>query len=151
MSSFGDEVRNNYLDNLLIDCNATAHIIRDKKMFTDFYEKLDGKPNIIELADGTRKTGAIVGKGNAEITIHDSEGITRKFTLYKVLGIPSYKQDILSVHAISEHGSHMSILKKIMLRLKPPVAQLVFNLVQKGKVYFLNNVSIAQHRSRSLI
>ena len=64
--SFGDDVRKNYLDNLLVDCGATAHIICDKNKFTHFDEKFDATAHIIELADEARTTGAVVGKGNAK-------------------------------------------------------------------------------------
>ena len=62
VSSFGDDVRNNYLDNVLVDSDATAHITCDKNKFTHFDKKFDDKAHTIELADGTRTTGAVIGR-----------------------------------------------------------------------------------------
>jgi hypothetical protein len=52
-------------ESLLVDCGATAHIVHDKSKFEKFDDKFDPKNHCIELADGTRTTGIVKGKGRA--------------------------------------------------------------------------------------
>ena len=59
----------------------------------------------IELADGSRTTGIVVGKGVASVNLWDTQGMVQSVELRNALYIPSYKQDIFSVKAATERGA----------------------------------------------
>ena len=89
-------------DSLLVDCGATAHIVNDKSKFCNFADNFDASSHIIELADGTRTSGIVTGKGDANFIINDSSNKPHEIVLKYVLYIPSYHQSILSVQAATE-------------------------------------------------
>ena len=84
-------------DNLLVDCGATVHILNDESKFLNFEENFDSNNHVIELADGTRSSGIVKGRGTAQVNICDATGNMRTISLKKALCIPSYKQNIFSV------------------------------------------------------
>lgn len=52
--------------NLLLDSDATSHIIIDQEKFISFDKKFDAKSHLIELADGS-KANVVIGKCNAKV------------------------------------------------------------------------------------
>ena len=95
-------------DNLLVDCGATAHILNDVNKFVSFENNFDAKNHAIELADGTRSSGIVTAKGNAEVNMCDSNGKINNVTLKKTLCIPTYNQNKFSVQAATENGSSVT-------------------------------------------
>ncbi|KAG1698110.1 Rap1 GTPase-activating protein 2 [Nymphon striatum] len=89
---------------LLVDCGATAHIITEKSKFVNFYDNFNAMNHYIELADGSRTSGIVQGKGDVEICLNDAHGSSRKVLLKNVLFVPSYKQNIFSVQAATDRG-----------------------------------------------
>ena len=73
-----------------------------------FDDKFDSDKHFIELADGSRTNGIVQGRGKAQVLIHDSKGSERKVILENALYVPSYKQDIFSVHAATCKGASVS-------------------------------------------
>ena len=59
---------------LLVDTGATAHIISEKEKFVNFDENFNPKKHMIELADGSRTSDIVQGKGDAYLMLHDSSG-----------------------------------------------------------------------------
>ena len=55
----------NMFKTILVDTGASAHIINDKEKFVRFDENFDSKHHSIELADGSRATNVVKGKGDA--------------------------------------------------------------------------------------
>ena len=55
--------------------------------------------NVIELADGTRCTGVVKGKGVATMFLTTSDGVQHEVMLVDALYVPSYKLNIFSVQA----------------------------------------------------
>lgn len=131
----------NYVQNdcILVDCGATAHIITDESKFISFDERFDPKDHVIELADGSRSSGIVAGRGNAKVNIYDVNGNPCKFLLQDALYIPSYSQDIFSVQAATSKGASV--------RFNPNCAELrapngiTFDVTKRGRLYYLNNVS----------
>ena len=139
---------NSNSDNLLVDCGATVHIINDKSKFIKFDDNFDAENHTIELADGTRTTGIVTGKGNAKIDICDSDGNIHNVVLEKALCVPSYKQNIFSVQAATENGSSVNFTPSSS-ELKAPNGT-TFNIIKSGKLYYFNNVRCSNSTSRSL-
>ena len=94
----------NMFKTILVDTGASAHIINDKEKFVRFDENFDSKHHSIELADGSRATNVVKGKGDAQILLHDIHGNESCVVLKNSLYIPSYEQDILSVTSVTENG-----------------------------------------------
>ena len=97
-----DPIHNDFqhvCSSLLVDCGATAHIVNDESMFTKFDEDFDAQKHVIELADGTRCTGVVKGKGVATMFLTTSDGVQHEVMLADALYVPSYKQNIFSVQA----------------------------------------------------
>ena len=89
-------------NNLLVDCGATADIITDKSKFKIFDANFEHNSHSIELADGSRTTGIVVGKGVASVNLWGTHGMVQSVELRTALYIASYKQDIFSVKAATE-------------------------------------------------
>lgn len=84
---------------LLVDSGASAHILTSEGAFIRFDETFQPKNHVMELADGTRTSGIVQRKGDAEIDLPDSEGRVVRVRLTDTLLIPGYPQNILSVEA----------------------------------------------------
>ena len=52
-------------EHLLVDCGATSHIISDRPKFVSFDESFKAENHFIELADGSKTNGVVLGRGNA--------------------------------------------------------------------------------------
>ena len=85
---------------------SLVHIINDKDKFIRLDENVDASSHFIELADGSRTSGIVLGRGDANVSIDNVSGkkcigtVLLKIALY----VPSYKQDIFSVQAATENG-----------------------------------------------
>ena len=71
-------------------------------------------PYIIELADDSSKRGVVEARGDAHVkNIHDHKGYPKSVILKNDLSIPSYRQNILSVHLMTENGSKVFFKPKV--------------------------------------
>jgi len=131
----GDHI---YSQSLLVDCGATSHILCDEEKFVSFDESFNSDAHFIELADGTRTSGSVLGKGDASVLIYDINGKANKVLLKDALCIPSFKQDIFSVQAATENGASINFSPTQAELIAPNGT--VFEVTQSGKLYFLNNV-----------
>ena len=133
---------------LLVDTGATSHIITDKHKFINFDKSFDPSSHFIELADGSRNNNVVVGKGDANVVMTDRLGNEHNVTLKNALCIPSFSQDILSVHAATQQGVSVSFSKECAdLKTKNGT---VFDIDKKGKLYFVNKMSSNNKMSRTL-
>ena len=144
----GDNGENNLSDsvyNLLVDCGATTHIVTDPNKFIRKREDFNPENHYIELADGTRQNNVVVAKGDARVSIINSVGVKRDVILEDALCIPSFKRDILSVKAVTNHGA------KVIFT--PGEAELTtrcgetFKIRACNNLYYLNNVKNVQSLS----
>ena len=85
-----DTVVTDICNSILVDCGATAHIITSKESFLSMQD-LSTEKCTIELADGSRSDNAVLGKGNASISVHDNK---HDVVFENAVYIPSYKQNI---------------------------------------------------------
>ncbi|KAK3876346.1 hypothetical protein Pcinc_018858 [Petrolisthes cinctipes] len=104
---------------LLVDCGATSHIIIDKSKFVKFDENFEAMNHTIELADGSRSSGVVLGKGVASVKICDTNGNVHNVELRNALYIPTYKQDIFSVKAATKRGASVIFTRKNAELLAP--------------------------------
>ena len=126
----------NTCDNYLVDCGATAHIVYDSNKFKNF----DPKKHIIELADGSKHSEVVKARGDAQVNIEDSEGNVRSVILKDALCIPTYKQNIISVHAMTERGMKVNFGPDSNYISTPN--RTIFNVNKKGRLYHSNMVSL---------
>ena len=123
---------------LLVDCGATSHIICDKSKFVNFDNNFDSNSHYIELADGNRKNNLALGRGDASVMISDNNGQPHKVLLKNALCVPSFKQDIFSVKAATNHGVFVSFSPN-KDELHAPNGK-TFDIESKGNLYYLNNI-----------
>ena len=130
------------MENLLVDCGATVHVINDKSKFV----KLDGNFNpashIIELADGSKQQGIVLCKGDAQVKISDNSGNYQNVILKDALCIPSYRQNIFSVIAATENGVSVNFSKGTASMNAPDGT--VFDIKKDGRLYYLNSINPKQ-------
>lgn len=123
---------------LLVDSGASVHIITDKSKFVKFNKDFEPDKQIMQLADGSRQVGTVLGKGDASVMLQDVNGEPKEMILKDALYIPSYKYDILSVPAATSKG--------VCVNFEPTHSKLVtsdgsvFNVEKQGNLYFINNV-----------
>lgn len=130
---------------LLVDCGATTHIVSDKSKFTCFDENFEPSTHFIELADGSRASGIVSGRGDASVRVYDINGISQEVILKNALYVPSYKQDIFSVQAAIDRGASVNFTPNSS-ELKAADGT-VFGIKRKGRLYFLNNVNVSNSKS----
>src|SRR6218665_1029082 len=124
-------------DSLLVDCGATTHIVTDKSKFVRFEQNFKSSGHFIELADVSRSTGLVQGRGTAKGWVQSLDGRSREVNLENALYIPSYQQNIFSVQAATEKGATVNF--------SPHSAELVApngtisDIRKSGKLYYLNN------------
>ena len=135
-------------DSLLVDCGATAHIINDSSKFSNFDKDFNASAHVIELADGSRSNNLVTGKGDANVVIHDKDGKPCNLTLKQALCIPSYNQDIFSVHAATKNGARVEFESDCGELIAPNGT--IFDIKKNGKLYYLNNINTAKSTTRSL-
>ena len=122
-------------NSLLVDCGATAHIIRDESKFVNFDNSFVPAHHFIELASGERKSVA-QKRGTAVVEIVDADGKNRKAALDNALLVPSYPQDIFSVQAATKKGASV--------KFSPEKAEMtsadgtLFHIRKKGNLYYLD-------------
>ena len=106
-SATSDDSHRNPADrcSLLVDCGATTHIINDRNAFESFDGDFDASKHAVQLADGSRTSGIVSGRGTANIGLTDAEGKSRVIKLENALYIPSFPQNILSVQASVRRGA----------------------------------------------
>ena len=80
---------------LMVDCGATTHMINDATKFKTVDESFRPEDHMIELADGSKVSGLVKMRGDAEVYLLDSEGRQVKTRLKQALYIPSFPQNIL--------------------------------------------------------
>ena len=124
---------------LLVDSGATVHILNNKDYFKSFDPHFKAKQHKIELADGTKIEGNAEGKGDAQITLVDSSGTFHEVKLQDCLYIPSFRQNIFSVSAATNHGATVSFNNNsgsIIFK------SCTFILSKMKNLYFINTYNI---------
>ena len=76
------------INGILLDTGASAHVFCNKKYFTSFDPNFDPAANIIELADGSRHSDLIEGKGTVVLNVDEVNGINSSIFLYDTLLVP---------------------------------------------------------------
>ena len=133
---------------LLVDTGATSHIINDIDKFKCFDKDFNSSNHFIELADGSKTNGIVKGKGSANVVLHDEIGSSQNVSLGNVLCVPSYKQDIFSVHAATENGASV-LFTPNYAKLKAKDGT-IFDIEKKGKLYYINNVDAPKRNSQTV-
>ena len=128
---------------ILVDCGATAHIVKDKSKFIKLDKDFDSSKHTIELADGSRTKNLVKARGDASFSIHDNEGCEKQIILHDALFIPSYSQNILSVQSAIESGAKITFSPNEATFETPNGT--TFELNKNGKLYFLNSVKTRSH------
>ena len=128
-------------ENLLVDCGATSHIISDRSKFLKFDDNFNPSNHTIQLADGSKQSGIVEGKGDARLSISDKFGKRHNILLRNALCIPSYKQNIFSVSSATESGATLNFTPS-STELK--AGELIFDIKKNGRLYYLNNVTSQQ-------
>ena len=142
-----DRRRSKESTNLLVDTGATSHIINDSSKFVSFDKNFDCNSHFIELADGS-KANVVLGKGNAKVKLFDIKGNLHDIILNNALYIPSYDQNIFSVSAEIDKGGTVNLDKQASNYITEEGS--VFEIKQKGQLYYLNSISSSSNNATSL-
>ena len=125
-------------NNLLVDSGATSHIVNDINLFETLEPCNNSKQHSLELADGTRVTGTVKGRGTATVMIRDDHGRVHKSTLSNTLYCPSFPLSIFSVNAATKRQ------KETTITLRADSGSLFasgtsFPIQNRNGLYFLQN------------
>ena len=118
---------------LLVDCGVTSHIMNDIGKFVNIDKNFNSNNHCIELDDGRKNCGVVKAKGNANVVLHDRNCSSYNIQLDEVLCIPSYKQDIFSIHKATEYGSSI-IFTPNYGALRAPDGN-IFDIKKEDKLY----------------
>ena len=132
----------------MVNCGATPHMITNKESFKNLEESFNPDEHYIELADDTRTPGVVRGKGTATVDVHDASGNECKLLLNNALYVPTFKQNIFSVHAATEKGAVLNFERNTACLESSDGTK--FPIETYGKLYYLNSLScINKNVSRS--
>ena len=134
-------------ESFLVDCGATAHIIHDRSKFVRFDESFKPENHSIELADGSRTSGVVLGKGDAEIELWDTSGSKHSILLQNALYVPTFRQNIFSVQAATEKGASAHFGSNHS-EFKAQDGR-AFEIEKHGRLYYLNNTMPSKVSTRS--
>ena len=130
---------------LLVDCGASASIVCDPSKFINLDKTFNSNMHIVELADNSQKTGLATHRGDALLSIRDSNGNPRRVMLKNALCVPSFKQNIVSVHAMTENGMEILFSPKSNHIVAPN--GVTFDMNKKGKLYYLEEVTHTEDKA----
>ena len=88
---------------LLVDSGATMHIINDKNLFNCVESGSFDKHSLV-LADGTKITGTVEGKGKATVKLRDENGHLHQTELSNFLFCSTFPCSIFSVNAATNRN-----------------------------------------------
>ena len=80
-------------------------VFLDKDKFTNIDNSFNPANHTLQLADGTRTSGLVTGRGNAKCQLSNAEGVNKQVTLKNALLVPSFRQNIFSVNAATKQGA----------------------------------------------
>ena len=122
--------------NLLVDCDATTHIINDESKLVSFEKNFNPDDHYIELADGLRTNNVVMKKGTTKLYLLGTEGNMHGIYLQNALYAPSYKQNIFSVQAATGRGATIDFSSgKASLTTRNATK---FDIKKKDCLYYLN-------------
>ena len=121
------------VEDLLVDSGCTSHMANDEGLFTEFDSTFKPEHHSLTLADGTKCSGMAEKRGKVEVSLTDSNGVEHSVTLNDVLYIPSYPQNMFSVHKANKQKASVLFL--------PNSAQLI---AHDGTKFNIRKVSLLQ-------
>ena len=123
-------------NSLLVDCGATAHCLNDPSQFITFDKTFNPEEHYVKLANGETSNDLAKERGTALLNIRDENGQMRRTRLEDALFIPSFPQNILSVHAAARKGARIELgLNGGSLVTKNGT---VFSIETRNNLYYLN-------------
>ena len=104
---------------------------------------------MIELADGSRTSDIVQGKGDACVMLRGNSGKLCKVTVKDALYVPTYEQNMFSVQSTTQKGATVTFTPKCA-KMKAPDGT-VFDIEKQGRLYYLNNVKGKNSISRTAV
>ena len=132
---------------LLVDTGATTHIVNSPDRFIAYDSTFAPKEHTIEVADGRRSNQLVTARGDAEFMITDATGKSQTVILHNALLAPSFPVSLFSVQAATEAGA-VAIFSKGNNTIQS--GDTIFNLVQHGKLYFLEDRQDGAYTTRTI-
>ena len=134
-------------DSLLVDTGATSHIVSDESTFTSVDKSFEPKNHYIELADGSQSNELAKMRGNVDVTMKNEQGEIVNSVLQDALHIPSFPQDIFSVHSAIEQGAELIFKKNSSMLIAEDGTK--FNVSQRGKLFYIDKANMVNSNRRS--
>ncbi|XP_067943170.1 uncharacterized protein [Watersipora subatra] len=119
---------------LMVDCEATSHVIKTKEAFIDFDHSFQPTMHFIEMADGHSSNEIIRARGTAKHTIRDKQNQGKTMFLKDALYIPSFPQSLFSVCAVSACGATISFSPERNILV---ARNTDFPIISKSRLFFL--------------
>ena len=138
-----------FINDILLDTGASIHIFNQKHLFSKFDENFDPDIAFLEMADGSKTSNIIKGRGTAKIPIKDKNGHNRLIKLENSLYVPQFKKNIISVNLAIKSGfcfNFNDIANETMICPKGNI----FKIKNRKHLYFLCNAEINSVVSKSL-
>ena len=105
-------------NSILVDTGASVHVISNKTYFTKLNKNHNSETSFLEMADGTKSSNIIVGKGLVKFPILDIDGQKSHIILHDALFVPSITKNIISVSQAIKKGCRFNfnnIDKEVMV------------------------------------
>ena len=125
---------------LLVDTGASSHILCSDTYFIDLDQNFEPAATFLELADGSKHSNLIQGRGTASIPLYDVTGQQRKVILYNALYVPSFTRNILSLFEAVRAGIQFHLNDPGQEYMYTPEGH-TFNITTAGRLYMINTIT----------
>ena len=125
-----------------MDCGATTHIANDLAQYICVDKDVNPDEHYMELADGSRSNNIARKKGIAKVTLQGTNGMAYNIGLENCLYIPSYKQNIFSVHAATEKGALVELSNNASSLTTTDDTK--FEIKKRGRLYYFKKCEVEQ-------
>ena len=123
------------------------NVITDKSKFINFDQNFEPGNYFVEFPNGSRVNNIVLKRVNACIYLWNTNRHICRCIL-NALYIPTFKQSIFSVQAATKNSAHISFEWDNSQLIYPNGA--VFNITQRGCLYYLKNIVSAKNATYDL-
>ena len=134
----------------LLDTGASIHVICNRNLFSKLNTNLNYEQSFLEMADGTKTSDIIAGRGTAKIPIFDIFGTQYYIILKEALYVPSFRKNIISVKRAIKRGYRFHFNDVDRETMISPRGN-IFKISSKKDLYYINNFNINSVITRSMI
>ena len=134
---------------ILIDTGASAHILTEHHLFTSFDPDFNIDNCYLELANGSKSSNVILGRGDALVPLYNISDKVCNIKLTSCLYVPSFRRNIMSYYCARQDGLNFDLNTQGEECMYANDGN-VFKINTSGNLYILYNITTNTVISRTI-